>query len=606
MTGSDPGQPRIWGRRGSANRGSNQKRPLDLTVFVFCKTLESFGYIVLGVLPRLIRLRWVVIAGIVVFWRLGYTSLMDPDEAHYAELTREMLRSGSWLVLLLDGRAYIDKPVLFHWLQGAAMAWLGESEFAARLPSALAALGLFAITRWLGVALFGAAVGEWGAIMFATIPATFALSSIGLLDMVYTTFLFGALSCLLVAARDRRPAVELAGYALLTLAVMTKGPVALVMVGLFCGAAWLAGGEVRAWVQRLRWKTGLLVVTLAAAPWFIWMYARFGDAFVQGYLLAGNLYYFTQPDSFSNRAISHAFYVRAFMGGFFPWSAIAVARFIDRALRRRTAPAISTEEKVLWLWALVVMGFFSAARFKLDHYIFPAAPAICLIAARTWFDAAAADRRHAIATRLTVLALGALLVVAGTFTAVYLFELDLELPEAAIVLPIVLALGGVALLSAVASADWRVPAKPLVPVVTLLAVYTVVVNVGYPTLEHTRPTALIASTLRQRTEPDAPAGIYGLEQWRASLRYYAQRPLARLSTPQDLATFAAGPRPIYVLMIRRDYRSLRQSGLGLREVFRCRAVVGTIRTGSGLRRQHWDDLIIVTNAPRRFPLVWTP
>lgn len=555
---------------------------------------------------HLIRLRWVAIAWIVVFWRLGYPSLMDPDEAHYAQLTREMLHSGSWLVPLLDGHPYIDKPILFHWLQAAAMAAFGETEFAARLPGAIAALGLFAITRWVGVALFGAAVGEWGAIMFATIPATFALASIGLLDMVYTTFLFGAVSCLLVAARDRRPAVELAGCALLTLAVMTKGPVALVMVGLFCGAAWLAGGDVRAWVQRLRWKTGLLVVAMAAAPWFIWMYVRFGDAFVQGYVLAGNLYYFTQPDAFSTRAISHAFYARAFAGGVFPWSAIVAGRFLDRVLRRRVSPPMSTEERVLWLWALVVIGFFSAARFKLDHYIFPAAPAICLIAAKTWCDAALGDQNRAPATRFIVMALGAVLIVAGTFTSVYLFELNLELPESAIVLPVVFALGGVALLSAVASAGWRVPARPLVPVVTLLAIYVVVVTVGLPTLEHTRPTALIAGTLRQRTAPDAPAGIYRLEHWRASLRYYAERPLARLSTPQDVAAFAAQPRPIYVLMIRRDYRSLRQSELGLREVFRCRAVVGTTRTTSGLRRQHWDDLIIVTNAPRHFAPMWLP
>ena len=357
-------------------------------------------------------------------------------------------------------------------------------------------------------------------------------------------------------------------------------------------------------MQRLRWKTGLLVVSMAAAPWFIWMYVRFGDAFVQGYLLAGNLYYFTQPESFSSRAITHAFYARAFAGGFFPWSAIVAGRFLDRVLRRRAAPPMSTEERVLWLWALVVVGFFSAARFKLDHYIFPAAPAICLIAAKTWCDAALGDRRPA--TSLIVLALGALLIVAGTFASVYLFELNLELPEAAILLPIVLALGGVALLSAVASAGWRVPANPLVPVLTLLSVYAIVAAVGFPTLERTRPTALIASTLRKKTSPDMPSGIYRIEQWRSSLRYYAERPLARLSTPEDLAAFAAQPRPIYVLMIRREYRTLRGRGLHLREVFRCRAVVGTIRTGLGLRRQHWDDLIIVTNAPRRFPPVWTP
>ena len=137
-------------------------------------------------------IKWAAIAWIVVFWRLGYTTLLDPDEAHYAQMTREMLHSHSWLVPLLNGQPFIDKPVLFHWLQGLAMTVLGETEFAVRLPSALAAIGLFVATRRLGILLFGEAVGEWGAIMFATIPATFALSSIGLLDMVFTAFLIGA------------------------------------------------------------------------------------------------------------------------------------------------------------------------------------------------------------------------------------------------------------------------------------------------------------------------------------------------------------------------------------------------------------------------------
>ena len=238
------------------------------------------------------------------------------------------------------------------------------------------------MTRWVGIALFGAAAGEWGAVMFATIPATFFLASIGLLDMVYTAFLFGGMGCLLVAMREQRPRVELAGYALLTLAVMTKGPVALLLVGLFCTGAWLAGGELRESVARLRWKTGLLLVAVAASPWFVYMYARFGDAFVQGYVLAGNLYYFTQPASFSGRAVSHVYYARVVAGGFFPWSVILVGRLLDLAFRRRTAPPWSTEEKLLWLWAAVVIGFFSVARFKLDHYIFPAAPALCMIAAQ--------------------------------------------------------------------------------------------------------------------------------------------------------------------------------------------------------------------------------
>jgi 4-amino-4-deoxy-L-arabinose transferase-like glycosyltransferase len=93
---------------------------------------------------------WGLMAWTVVFWRLGYLSLMDPDEAHYAQLTREMLRAHSWLVPLLDGAPYIDKPVLFHWLQGLSVAALGESELANRLPNALSALCLIAIVPWVG------------------------------------------------------------------------------------------------------------------------------------------------------------------------------------------------------------------------------------------------------------------------------------------------------------------------------------------------------------------------------------------------------------------------------------------------------------------------
>ena len=132
-----------------------------------------------------------------------------------------------------------------------------------------------------------------------------------------------------------------------------------------------------------------------AAPWFVWMYARFGDAFVQGYILAGNLYYVTQPASFSGRAVSHTFYVRAFAGGFFPWSAIAMARLADLALRRRSTAVVSIDEKLLWLWTAVVIALFSVARFKLDHYIFPVAPAVCLIAARAWQEAALPERGRA-------------------------------------------------------------------------------------------------------------------------------------------------------------------------------------------------------------------
>src|SRR5215831_15718117 len=85
---------------------------------------------------------WAGLVWIIVFWRLGYLSLLDPDEAHYAQITREMLAAREWLVPLISDQPFIDKPVLFHWIQGLAFVIFGATEFAARLPSALAAVAL--------------------------------------------------------------------------------------------------------------------------------------------------------------------------------------------------------------------------------------------------------------------------------------------------------------------------------------------------------------------------------------------------------------------------------------------------------------------------------
>jgi 4-amino-4-deoxy-L-arabinose transferase-like glycosyltransferase len=541
--------------------------------------------------------QWITIAWIVVFWRLGYSSLIDPDEAHYAELTREMLRSGNWLVPLLDGKPFIDKPVLFHWLQGASVLLLGETEFASRLPTALAALGLFAVTRWVGVVLFSAGVGSLGAIMFATIPATFALANIAIFDMVFALFLFGAVGCLLVAAKQSRARIELCGYGLLALAVMTKGPVALLLVALLLAAAFVASSETRAQVRGLHWRIGLLSVTLAASPWFVWMGWRFGAEFVTGYLLAGNLWYFTQPAEFSARAINHTFYLRAFAGAFFPWSAVVAGRAVDVIRRLRSGGSLSSGEALLWLWILVVMGFFSLARFKLDHYIFPAAPACCLIAAHAWRESACDTDGRLWGTRYGVLVIAGLLIIGGSFGGVYLSQIDLALPATAFLLPLALFAGGVGLMFQAERRRWGVPVGTGVLVTTLLVCYATVVVVGFPALERVRPMARVARVLARSTPAAAPVALYRLERWRGSLRYYLNRPVKRLEAIDEARAFLQQPNQVYIVMLRRDYIELRNHNIPVYLMTAHRAVIGT--TGRGLRKQRWGYLVVVTNVPRR-------
>ena len=83
---------------------------------------------------------------VVLFWRLGTPTFLDPDEAHYAETTRELIRTGDWLAPSYNEQPFFDKPMLFHWLQALPMLAFGPTEFAARLVPATSALVLIGIT----------------------------------------------------------------------------------------------------------------------------------------------------------------------------------------------------------------------------------------------------------------------------------------------------------------------------------------------------------------------------------------------------------------------------------------------------------------------------
>jgi 4-amino-4-deoxy-L-arabinose transferase-like glycosyltransferase len=538
--------------------------------------------------------KWTTVCWIVLFWKLGAPALMDPDEAHYAQLTTEMLRAGNWMVPLLDGLPYIDKPVLFHWLQGLAIAVLGETEIAMRMPSAIAAVALFWMTRWTGEQLFDRSIGVRGWLMLATLPLTFMLGSIGVFDMVFTAFLFGAIAFALVAALRNRQRLQYVSYVLLSLAVMTKGPVALALAGLFFVAGLACGGEIRAALLSLRWVTGAVLSVLLSLPWFVWMYYTLGWHFVHQYVLAGNLYYVTQPQSFSNRAFNHTLYVSTFFAGFFPWSIVVLGGAVDTFRRWRARSRIPPEEILLWVWVGVVFVFFSIARFKVDRYVYPAAPACCLLAARAWMSVSVfrpdlAAARDNIFARWSVVMLGGILVLAAAVSGFSLFDLGLDLPRAALLIPLSLAVGGMVLEATILRRRAVSPAVFGAVLVMLLVVYGCVVAIGLPVLERARPTEMVAGSLRSNLSVDDQVALYRLEKWRFSLRYYLGRPLGRLQEPEDVRKFLTGEGD-YILMLDEDFARLRKDGINLRAVSERPAVTGTI--GKGLRRQKWGSLVV--------------
>src|SRR5438034_7857449 len=139
---------------------------------------------------------------VVLFWRLGTPTFWDPDEAHYAETTRELIATGDWWAPSYNEQPYFDKPIFFHQLQAAAMLAAGQNELGARLVPAIAALALVLFTWWLGATLISFNAGLVAALLLATNPGVFALARYAILDTLFTALLFGGVGLLAVAALD--------------------------------------------------------------------------------------------------------------------------------------------------------------------------------------------------------------------------------------------------------------------------------------------------------------------------------------------------------------------------------------------------------------------
>ena len=539
--------------------------------------------------PVLVYAGWAVVGWVLFAWRLGYPSFWDPDEAKYAETAREMLATHNWLVPTYDGTPFFDKPPLFYLLQITSFSVLGPTEFAARLVPAFSAAALLVVIAWFGRHLFNRDVGRNSALMFAVLPATFALSSYAILDMTFTAFLFGGCALLTVAALEGRPRLEWFGYVVLALAVLTKGPLAIVLAGLAFLISIMIAPDARRVLLGLKWGRGFLLIVALAGPWFLYMWLRFGDAFVTGYVLRENLLLFSGSLYGSQRSM--LFYPKIIVVGLLPWTPLLAGRLIDvgRGMRMRTT------ERLLWAWAIAVVGFFTCSGFKLDHYVFPAAPALCLLCAAAW-DQLRSEVLPPVGVLAGLVAIPFLLLASGIVLIPGLDRVPLELPAAARLLPIALMSSGLVMLAQVAQ-RWRPTAVPYAAVAGLLVSYALVITVGLPAFEQLKPTRRLARLVSTAAGADDHVGMFRLNRWSGSWRFYVGRRSERLETDADLQMFFARPGRHYCAMMRSDYDRLTGQGFRLRIVQQEEGLFTT--TGRALRRgaaAPHDVFVVVTDA----------
>lgn len=326
------------------------------------------------------------------FAGLGRLPLLEPDEGRNAEVAREMLVSGDWITPHYNTLTYLDKPAVYFWLVAGSFKIAGISEWAARFPSALMALGTMLLTWFMARKMLGDSTGLRAAIIWATMPLAIIFSRTVIFDMTLTFLVTLAMLAFWLesSCEFKRPWLEVVIFAACGIATITKGPVGF-LLPLFSIVVYQALAGRLGELKRIRWGMGIAVFLIAALPWFVTVSIRNPD-FPRYALWQESLKRFSTGSA--HRSGSIFYYVPIFLGGFFPWSLFLLLIIWNR-LRRWRDLLYDMNKPVLYslAWAGFIFVFFTISRSKLPAYVLPATVPLSILMAHAWgeLDADAMD-----------------------------------------------------------------------------------------------------------------------------------------------------------------------------------------------------------------------
>jgi len=335
--------------------------------------------------PHERRWFWLLLLGTALcsLWALGALPLIDVDEPVYGQVGREMAHASwqDWLTPRLGRQPWFDKPPLFYWLTALSMRLFGVSEFAARLPSALEAVGLVAVTYALARRAFPETprAGLWAGFVLATCVQLLILARAAVTDMTLVLTLIAALWALYVWTKTGQGRwIALCGV-MTGLGCLAKGPVALVLIGVQAVGYLLLTRQAKRLLSPALWG-GFALCLVIGLPWFLLMVHKHGQLFVNGFLEANNVTRYLKAEH--TETSPFWFFLPVLLAGFLPWTLALPGTLVWLWQQGRSeweTRAADGPVLFLALWVVLVFGFFSASQSKLVTYIFPLYPALAVL-----------------------------------------------------------------------------------------------------------------------------------------------------------------------------------------------------------------------------------
>ncbi len=325
----------------------------------------------------------------ILFSALGAAGLFEPDEGRNAEKAREILLIGDWVTPLQNFIPTLDKPIAFYWLVALSFKLFGISEWSARLPSALSAVGCLFILYRFARAQFGVWVARWSSLVLVTSIEFFILARIVILDLTLTFFITLALCSFYtvtqtVASRARTSHC-VAMYAAIAAGTLVKGPIALAIPAM---VIFFFLSVTRKWslLRTLHLPIGILVYFAIVTPWYLWVEAR-NPGYLRYFLWEEHVLRFVTPHFSRTKSWYYFFGVLAV--GFLPWTLL-----LPVTIRSAWRTGLSETNIFLALWTVLPFVFFSVSNAKLPHYILPIFPALALLTGKAMTEMLTEEARR--------------------------------------------------------------------------------------------------------------------------------------------------------------------------------------------------------------------
>jgi 4-amino-4-deoxy-L-arabinose transferase-like glycosyltransferase len=336
---------------------------------------------------------------ICLFSNLAAIGLLGPDEPRYAWIARAMAQTGDWITPRLYGQPWFEKPVLYYWTAAIGFRLHFSAEWAARLPSAFAALATALAIGWLAWRHYRDEGGFWrcaalvAPLMFATSAGAIGFARAATPDMLFSASLALSMACA-ACVLSRGGALRIAGPkadcspghdnfclilfgAFVGLALLAKGPAAILLAGGAIGIWALATKHWRAAI-RLAHPWVIVAFAIVGLPWYILCSAR-NPEFLRVFILRHNFERYLTP------VFQHIqpfwFFLPVTLAALLPWTIFLIPALLEGRRILREKSWTNSPGFFFACWAVFPVLFFSFSQSKLPSYILPALPPLALLCA---------------------------------------------------------------------------------------------------------------------------------------------------------------------------------------------------------------------------------